>query len=110
MLSDCPPGEVVTEPDRVLDRRSSEWAGVWMCSDQTGAQKALKAIAQRHACPDLDTAPRQPITTSTMRACCTSFKAGTSIGLDCWSFRDIARLPDPALSDLVLLLEDIRSS
>ena len=96
-------------PNRVLEARAGLWAGFWRCHDEVARTRTIDSIRVARDKALKDTGDKvQTITSDDIRKAAKSFPSGTSIGLDTWTFKEIAQCEDTDLQELTHIIMDMQ--
>jgi hypothetical protein len=98
-----------TNPNNVLEARTSEWGKIWHCDDAEAKTRTIMAIeeARMKALAATDETI-SPVTGSDIREAAKSFPSKTSIGLDTWGFTEIAQAEDSDLDKLAHIITSMQ--
>ena len=93
--------------DSILKCKKDEWGTIWLTKDQTKRLDTLRLLTVLRnvglASNDADK-HREAFSVKQVRKTCQSFKKNTSIGVDLWTFRELAACTDDDLARLGRLL------
>ncbi len=101
---------VISEPDEVANIHAAPWRTRWECGDPQAAASEVSLIRSRRTAQVEDSASYANglcVEPKVIRAACSTFRKGTSIGCDDLAFTVIAQLPDEALVVLGAIIREV---
>ena len=98
-----------TEPDAVAEWYAEPWMREWACGDTSMHEQEVRAmrLCRDESLEEADQyAAGKDWSPKAIRRACATFPVRTAIGSDDISFDDVATLPDAALKQLALIMQD----
>ena len=95
----------------ILRRHTKFWRGQWKADDKdmtTHTAKTIKEARDRITQEKVEEEDDEDYSAEEIRRAARTFKSSTSIGIDLWTFREIAPMPDIILNKLGKMLKKVK--